>query len=87
MTSSSERPLQPQAVIVTDEPWHPATGYSPPQAGITVDETFSHVISELGRDGITWLRLHIDGLETWFNLAHVVTINEAKEVDPSDIPF
>ena len=43
---------------------------------VTVDEPFHYVISELGREGVSWLRLHASGVELWVNLANVTTINE-----------
>lgn len=78
MTDTNSEATLPvaRACIATNEPWDPAMGWSPAPA--IVDETFDYVISELGREGVSWLRLHIGGLETWFNLANVVSIGRER---------
>lgn len=67
---------KPRAIIETNEPWQPEMGWSP--APRIVDEDFNYVISELGRDGVGWLRLHVEGTEVWFNLDNVVTITQEQ---------
>lgn len=64
-----------QAVIVTNEPWHPGSGYAPPL--LVTDEDFDWVISDMGREGVAWLRVHVKGNETWVNLANVVSISRS----------
>lgn len=63
-----------RAIIVTTEPWHPGSGYAPPL--LTTDESFNYVISDMGREGVTWLRVHVNGTETWINLANVISISQ-----------
>ena len=63
-----------RAIIATTEPWHPGSGYAPPL--LTTDEAFSWVISDMGREGVTWLRVHVSGSETWINLTNVISITE-----------
>lgn len=68
-----------KAIIATTEPWHPGSGYEPPL--LVTDESFSWVISDMGRDGVTWLRVHIKGYETWINLANVISITQESSDD------
>lgn len=69
-------PEQARASITTNEAWHPEMGWSPD--AIVTDETFDFVISDMGREGVTWLRVHVDGRELWLNLANVVSIGQAN---------
>lgn len=66
--------LESCAAITTNEPWHPAMGWSP--GPIITDEAFGWVIKDMGREGVSWLRVHVNEVETWINLANVVSINE-----------
>ena len=76
MTDPLREAPKPRACIETNDPWQPEMGWSP--APRIVDESFDYVISELGREGVGWLRLHVNGCETWFNLDNVISIG--KEV-------
>ncbi len=65
-----------KARITTNETWHPDMGWSP--EGVITDETFDFLISDMGREGVTWIRVHLAGHETWYNLANIVSISRAK---------
>lgn len=75
-TNLTSEQLEPRALIHTNEPWHPAMGWSPAPA--VTDEAFGWVIKDFGREGVSWIRVHVEGQEVWFNLANVVSITEER---------